>query len=459
MKRPSLRKNVKISIIEGIFAQIYSSIAAPGSIFITKMAQILGASPIHFSILSAIGRLSDVFQLLGLAYTSNKKSLKRSVIVLAGFGRGLTFLFGFLPFMFPNLTALWFFIILFFIGMALQAMSANAWLAWVSDIVPANIRGRFFSRRSFFLLIAGLLTGYAVALFIDPYAEEPGRITAVIFSLFNGRGLFSPSMILYCFLFIFIAAAAIGIYGLFLLNKQDEHITEKRSVPFSHQLSSAIKDTNLRSLLLYGAWWMLAVGIGAPFWQPFMLQTLKLSIMTIQIYGTLSVLGSVLSLRYWGILIDKFGNKPSMHIAVIMGSINPLVWIFIGPDMYWPIFIEAFTSGIMWAGANVIATNFVLSIAPPAKKQMYSALFGATTSFSIMITMLLSGIFMPPPIKIGSLQLTSYQVLFALTGLLRFTTHIPLARIHEPRGKSFKSALYFLQDAVSRRIRPFNQPK
>ncbi len=459
MKRLSLQKNMKISISEGVFAQIFTSIATPGSIFITKMAQMLGATSLQFSILSAIGRLSDVFQLFGIAIATKQNTLKKPVLFLSGIGRGLAFFFGFLPFVVRPQHALWAFILLFFLSVAVQSMSNNVWLAWVSDIFPHRIRGRFFATRSLYLLIAGLITGYCVAFFIDLYDTHPGTLASALFSFIGTRGIFTPESLQYCFLIIFIIAALIGLWGLFVLRKQDERPRCIAHASFTQQLGDAFSDKNFRNLLIYGAWWMLAVGVGAPYWQPFMLQTLKISVLTIQIYGTISVLGSVLALRYWGKFIDRFGNKSAMHCAVILGSINPLIWVCITPDTYWPIFIEAFTSGVMWAGANVIATNFVLSVAPPEKKQMYSAIFGAVSSLSIMSTMLLSGFIMPPPLKIGSLSLTSYQVLFALTGLLRFTTHIPLSRVKEPGRKPFKDALSFLFDAVVRRVRLLNQPK
>ena len=100
MKRLSLQKNMKISITEGIFAQIFSSIATPGSIFITKMAHVLGATSLQFSIIAAIGRLSEVFQLAGIAIAAKQPTLKKPVVLLTFLGRSMAFLFGVLPFLF-----------------------------------------------------------------------------------------------------------------------------------------------------------------------------------------------------------------------------------------------------------------------------------------------------------------------------------------------------------------------
>ncbi len=71
---------LKISIAQGVLGQFFSTLAGPGSAFLTKFAITLEATPFQFGILSAIGQLSQVFQPLGSIIT--KKRLKRKPIVL-----------------------------------------------------------------------------------------------------------------------------------------------------------------------------------------------------------------------------------------------------------------------------------------------------------------------------------------------------------------------------------------
>ena len=61
-KNHIIKKFVKISIIEGIFTQIYNIFAAPGSIFIIKFLVIYNASPMFFSLLAVFGQISQLFQ-------------------------------------------------------------------------------------------------------------------------------------------------------------------------------------------------------------------------------------------------------------------------------------------------------------------------------------------------------------------------------------------------------------
>jgi MFS family permease len=446
------RRTVRISLIDGAFAQIYTSLSGIGSIFVTKFLVLLNAGPIHFGMLSALGQLSQVFQLLGSVIAKESDSRKKMVLIMAFLGRSLSFLFGFVSIVFFGKSTVIAFLVLFFVSNALQAMSANLWVAWISDMVPMGIRGRFFSMRSQLLLLVGLLTGYLFSFVIDLFDEAPGGFSSMVLDILNKPSFFNHENLNIAFIFIFSFAALMGIIGIYILSFQPE---KKKNVDKDEILKmyfEPFKDKNFIRFLIYGLWWMTAVGIGAPFWQPFMIKTLKMSMVEIQIYGTISTFASLIALKPWGKFIDKFGNKTAMRIAILMGGINPLIWLFANQNSYRIIFVEAFLSGIMWAGAGIVATNFVLSIAPENKRGVYSGIYGALTGIAMMFSMILSSIVVPKPLQIFGLSLSGEQVLFGLTGIARWTTEIPITFIKEPRSKRFKEALFFFQEFAKVRI-------
>ena len=85
----------------------------------------------------------------------------------------------------------------------------------------------------------------------------------------------------------------------------------------------------------------------------------------------------------------------------------------------------------MWAGNALVTTNFVLSIAPQGKQQIYSGLYNAIAGVSMMCSTLLSGIFFPAPLDVLGKHLQSEQVVFGIGGLLRWSTIIPLVFVVE----------------------------
>jgi MFS family permease len=184
-----------------------------------------------------------------------------------------------------------------------------------------------------------------------------------------------------------------------------------------------------------------------------MIKKLGMSLLNIQVYGTISTIASLLALRPWGALIDRFGNKTAMRFALVLGGLNPILWVFVTPQHYELVYFEAATSGIMWSGAGIVATNFVLAIAPDQKRQVYSAMFGALSGVAMMVTMLLSGATLPAqPLYLGRWRLEPEQLLFGLGGLVRWSTQIPLSWIREPRARPVGEVFAYLGQETRRRV-------
>jgi len=450
-KNSELRNTIRVSVVEGVYTQIYIALATVSSAFVTRFALLLGAVPSQLGILAAIGQLSLVFQLFGFTLTRRGTSRKSIIIKLATAGRALALLYGILPFLFPHYMAIWVFLLLLSISTSLHAMGTNAWIAWISDAVPERLRGRFFSWRSRYFMIAGLLVGYFLGGVVDLF--DPKTVGVIErFVRLPHLGASGPEYLNVAFIFVFLIAAIFGFLGVLILRRQPERRKRVESGSLIQTVRSSLRDTNFRRFLIYNSWWMLALGIGSPFWQVFMIQKLHMSLVHIQIYGTISAVAAILALRPWGMVIDRFGNKAAMRVAIILGGINPLVWIFVNVHTSWVLYFEAITSGIMWAGTNIVAMNFVLAIAPQDKRQIYSGIVGAFSGTAMSITMLLSGFLLPKALHVAGFHLEPEQVLFGLTGLLRWTAYIPLGWVREARGQPFGALLYYLRQFTKVRI-------
>jgi len=450
-KLSELRSTVSVSITEGVYTQIYIALATAGSAFVTRFALLLGALPAQLGLLAAIGQLSLVFQPFGFALTRRGTSRKSIIVKLATTGRALAVLYGILPFLFPQYIAIWAFLCILALSTSLHAMGTNAWIAWISDMVPERVRGRFFSWRSRYFMIAGLLVGYLLGAVVDLF--DPNTVGVVErFVRLSIMDIFSSEYLNVTFFVIFMIAAGFGFLGILILRKQPERQKKIESGSFLQNFVDSLRDANFRRFLVYNSWWMLALGVGSPFWQPFMIQRLHMSLVNIQIYGTISAVAAILFLRPWGMIIDRFGNKAAMRVAIILGGINPLVWLFVNTHNTWILYLEAITSGIMWSGANIIAMNFVLAIAPPEKRQVYSGILGAFSGTAMMLTMLLSGFLLPGDLHVLGFHLLPEQVLFGMTGLLRWTAHIPLGFVHEAKAQPFGALLYYLRQSAKVRI-------
>ena len=141
-----------------------------------------------------------------------------------------------------------------------------------------------------------------------------------------------------------------------------------------------------------------------------------------------------------------------MALAVILGSINPILRVAAGPGTVWLIYVETVLSGTLWAGAAIVSTNFVLSISPPARRQASSGLYAAVCGAGMIVTMLLSGAFMPGYAMIGDYILHPMQVLFFGTGVLRLTALVPLFWVEEPQARPFTAVIRRVLQFASVRV-------
>ena len=172
-----IRKIFLISVLSGIFGQIFSTLSGSGSAFLTKFAIMLNATPLHFAILSAIGQVSQIFQPLGAFVTKRRTKRKGVVLTLQFIGCVIVLCFGILPFVFSNEDAIHALLLLSFLSVSLLAISSNAWIGWITRILPPRVRGRFFSTLSQYVMLTAVGVGVGVSLFID-YFSSPGGQSA-----------------------------------------------------------------------------------------------------------------------------------------------------------------------------------------------------------------------------------------------------------------------------------------
>ncbi|MCK9310535.1 MAG: MFS transporter, partial [Candidatus Cloacimonetes bacterium] len=316
-KDGSLRKAYRISILEGIFAQVYGNLAQIGSSFITKLMVIMGATPMHYSLLSALGQVSAIWQPLGVALTHKLRQRRMACVWITAAGRILTLFLG-LALLFPiREHGIWFILILLSLSAGLQSMGANIWIAWISDLIPLSIRGRFFSRRNQILVSIGLVISYILSFHVDLFEPAKNNLKQLYIGFLHAESFFTPQNQAWFLAGIFVFATLIGLGGLIVLARQPERrMRNLNDQGLRSRYREPFLDKNFRLLLGFGIWWMLAIGIGSPFWGPYMLKKLSMSLFEMQLYGTIHTVSALLSFQFWGRFIDRYGNKSAMKICV-----------------------------------------------------------------------------------------------------------------------------------------------
>ncbi len=216
------------------------------------------------------------------------------------------------------------------------AMGAGTlWSSWYGDLVPENIRGRYFARRN---------RGSQLALFAG-LALSGGWLQ---WSAGAGGGPLDHSAAGLGFGAIFAVAALARLASAALLSRSPEpRFGGLASLGQSARFLGTERGRNATRVLVVGGVVQLTTYIASPFFVPFMLEELSFSYLQYMAATAAVVAAKLWSLPAWGHQIDAHGAGTVFRTAVLMVSLVPLPWLFIH-GLGGVLLAQAF-SGLSWA--------------------------------------------------------------------------------------------------------------
>src|SRR5690606_14864553 len=150
---------LRMSTVDGAFATIMASLA--GGIFLVGFAlNVLEASTVQVGILAALPVSANLAQLLGSIFIEMFGRRRLLCIVAVIVSRLMWVPVILLPLaMFDTFSDLrvWLLVLLVGLSCLLGAVSGVAWLEWMSDVIPQNIRGSYLGRRNMVCAASGMV--------------------------------------------------------------------------------------------------------------------------------------------------------------------------------------------------------------------------------------------------------------------------------------------------------------
>src|SRR5438045_847631 len=160
-----LRASLDASVAEGAAAEVFGACA--GGSILTAWALFLGASPAVIGLLGALPLAAQIVQ-LPAAWLTERVGAKPLAVVAIGASRLMWLPLIAVPFLHlaPS-TALMVFVAVVATAALLGVLGNNAWTAWMGELVPGPVRGRFLARRLIYLNVAGTLASLAAGCTLD----------------------------------------------------------------------------------------------------------------------------------------------------------------------------------------------------------------------------------------------------------------------------------------------------
>ena len=421
-------KALNFSTIDGALSAIMGSLA--GGMFLMGFAiKILKATPQQIGILAALPMFANLIQIFGSVIIEKTGKKKLLCFVSIFVNRILWFLIILLPFaIFAPLAdwKVWVLVAITAVSSLFGSLAGVSWLAWMSDIVPENIRGSYFGKRNMVASACGM-----IALLLG------GKFL----TMWEGRfGEMNP----FGFVLLFTCGLAVGLVAIFFLSRipEAESVKKEGAGGFDFKVFfKPLQDRNFFKLILFVSAWMFAIQIAAPFYGLFMIDNLKIDFSTITILGAFATFATLFMMKIWGPISDKLGNKPVIIVSGWFLIVVPFLWILAVPGKYYlPVLLAHVLSGAFMAGASLSQFNILIKLSPREGRSVYLALFAAITGIAGATAPIVGGSLSSMlgnfSMAISNYTVSSLHVIFIISAALQAVTIFFILKVEEPAAST-----------------------
>jgi MFS family permease len=383
-----IKKSLKNSLYDGAF---WSLTVGFSEIYFSPFALFLGASPLLLGILMT---LPPLFGPLSQLFTSAAENGVSKRLVLRGGSQALFLLNGLLPFL--GGARLWILFSLlsgYWVGWMIQV---PAWQSWMGEWVPAQERGKYFSKRNRVIQIVAFLSLISAGAILSHFEKGPENLFWGFFVLFlvgsSGRAL--------SFLFV----------GRQTDLKPDAE--SEQALTFLQFIRKA-PSHSYGIFVLYSAFFSIAVNLSAPYFIPYFLENLQFSYLQLMGLIAAMVASKYLFLPYWGKRSDEGGSRRPFIAASLLFSLNPFFLLF--SKNYYYLMAVQMILGLGLAGFELLSFNFLLENTPKEERTRLAAYYETLVGIGTLIGALGGGCLL----SLSSLSRKAYVLIFLISGIAR----------------------------------------
>lgn len=176
-----------------------------------------------------------------------------------------------------------------------------------------------------------------------------------------------------------------------------------------------LRKNRFGNFVLFSSLFRFGVGIAAPFFTVYMLESLKMDYFTYTVLNVASIVSSYFILDKWGRDLDKRGTKKLLEICSYVIPIIPILWaVFKSP--IW-LFVVQLISGAAWSGFSLASSNFIIEISNRRNRLQFNSYFHFFTGMFTFIGAILGG-FLVHTFAQADMAKT-YVIIFAISGIFR----------------------------------------
>ena len=267
---------------------------------------------------------------------------------------------------------------------------------WLAERIPAKRMGQYLSIRS---VISGCI--YLAAFYSMGYV-----LTVSGGQIFKG----------YAVVLFMSFVGAIACFVLFkTIRPPENEQNSPAGQPFNFRAFLKVaRHGSLGKFIVYVSTLSFSVYLCSAFFTVYMLRDLHFSYMIYTVVVSSEFIARIISLAFWGKLVDRSGSMRVMKIASVFIPFVPVLWLF-SANIIYLVFVQLL-SGTVWAAFDLSNQTYVYREAPQDKRLRYIIYQKSLTTFAMAAGAFAGAFLLPVMFPVFGNQILG---LFLLSGVLR----------------------------------------
>jgi hypothetical protein len=225
---------------------------------------------------------------------------------------------------------------------------------------------------------------------------------------------------------------------------------------------------HLGTFILFVALLTFTTQLSSPFYVVYMQHDLKFTFMQITLIASCEYVARVISITFWGKMVDKSGSLRVLGIASHLIPLSPLLWLFSHGNIAFLCVTQLF-SGTVNAAFDLANQTFIYKSTQPEQRLHYIVYCKSLTTFAAAFGTLAGGLMVNNMFRISGSQILAMFLISAVARMVvvRFMLPklrpggIPDAIVHEELARELamvnyptRQGLYYHPEAWSRFTKP-----
>jgi MFS family permease len=335
-----------------------------GGMVLTGLLLELGAKDGQIGLLGSLAYIGSMTQLIALNISRRVSNQKRWWLLCQGVARFLYAGLAIVGFTLSKNSAVS--TILLIVGMAnlISALSSPVTNAWYMEILSPSLRASFISRQNLVTVTSSIVAGLLVGRLLDIFPGSKGFYIA-----------YGLSLAVACIMQFFLRA--LPFYDMPLGQTKGAVNVKKTGVKEISQ------DKTFMAFTVFFNSWVLVTTLMAPFTNVYYLKVISMPYSTLAILNAVANFSALVTYPIWGYLINRYGNKPAMGIAILWAMVGNVALILSTKEYYSFLFPVVAIGAILSAGHGIAANNMYYGLLPHGEKRASYMAFYSTVQGSI----------------------------------------------------------------------------